>query len=82
MFDALNLIAPVELQPATLQTPVWKKKKWIHITGLNSCTVNGSIPYHEWQIMLIEMNGVQFGRLQSYEWLTKQDDRGAGVRFV
>ena len=32
-------------------------------------------------IMVIGLSGVQFG-LQSYESLTKSDDREAGVRFV
>ena len=31
--------------------------------------------------MVTGLSGVQFG-LQSYEWLTKLDDRVAGVQFV
>ena len=34
-----------------------------------------------WLIMVIGLSGVQFGLL-SYKWLTKSDDREAGVRFV
>ena len=40
-----------------------------------------SLPHRTQLIMVIGQCGVQFG-LQSNKWLTKSEDREAGVRFV